>query len=673
MAYERYVPEFTDKNGNVYGVMDAEAREEVSDLNSAINDKADQTEVGDLTELKTIAKTDMVSAVNELYDLIMGGGKILSYITCVFTQGQVVVYNTDTLDSLKRYLVVTATYLDTSTETISSNEYTLSGTLAVGTSTITASYKGKTDTFTVNVTRNTTTFDVCLFAGQSNMDGRGDASDAPVVAQDTAFKYDPSTGTVVDFVSEGSLIPEFVKTYYEGTGVPIVEVKRAVGGVDIATYISNYLSLATRDLGDCITYLQNNGKTVRRVFVLWNQGESDVEYGTTEADYETDFDTVRTAVFNAGATDFFIINIGQAYNNNTYDFTPIRTALQDVCNGSNTVIVSDKFYNAPMKGGLDTWHYNQDVYNVVGKDSAENVCRFFSGDALSVIPFNAADVYGVPEVYGLLTDWTYETKEIKVKLNSYTGTDPDVHVYRFYRLGDMYFEARIKRHPGGTDVSCFNGNTGIETIEIDSGVRLINNWVETDAQQDISYLFYNCSNLASVTWYEPPTALTNFYYTFYGCTSLDSIDLWSSINGNISYMFANTYPNSNTALTIVPDISDVSNASSAFARATALTSVGDISGTYTAATAAFSGCSNLETIGVIGSASLTNINQMFNGCAKLQGVVRFESDLISSCTNAFNGVTLANIEIQVPANSTTYTTITTAYPNANVTTFTPAA
>ena len=37
MAYERYVPEFTDKNGQVYGVMDAEAREEVGELNSALN------------------------------------------------------------------------------------------------------------------------------------------------------------------------------------------------------------------------------------------------------------------------------------------------------------------------------------------------------------------------------------------------------------------------------------------------------------------------------------------------------------------------------------------------------------------------------------------------------------------------------------------------------------
>lgn len=38
MAYERYVPEFTDKNGQVYGVMDAEARDNIANLNSAIND-----------------------------------------------------------------------------------------------------------------------------------------------------------------------------------------------------------------------------------------------------------------------------------------------------------------------------------------------------------------------------------------------------------------------------------------------------------------------------------------------------------------------------------------------------------------------------------------------------------------------------------------------------------
>lgn len=78
----------------------------------------------------------------------------LTSISAVFTQGQAVIYNTDSLDTLKQYLVVTAYYDDTSSEVLASSAYTLSGTLTVGTSTITASYGGKSDTFNVTVTNN---------------------------------------------------------------------------------------------------------------------------------------------------------------------------------------------------------------------------------------------------------------------------------------------------------------------------------------------------------------------------------------------------------------------------------------------------------------------------------------------------------------------------------------
>lgn len=73
-------------------------------------------------------------------------------ISAVFNQGSAVIYDTDALDSLKQYLVVTAMYSDSSTATVPSADYTLSGTLAVGTSTVTVSYGGKTDSFNVTVT-----------------------------------------------------------------------------------------------------------------------------------------------------------------------------------------------------------------------------------------------------------------------------------------------------------------------------------------------------------------------------------------------------------------------------------------------------------------------------------------------------------------------------------------
>ena len=75
----------------------------------------------------------------------------VSSISALYTQSGTV-YDTDSLDSLKSDLVVTATYVDQSTYTVPSAEYTLSGTLTAGTSTITVSYGGKTTTFTVTVT-----------------------------------------------------------------------------------------------------------------------------------------------------------------------------------------------------------------------------------------------------------------------------------------------------------------------------------------------------------------------------------------------------------------------------------------------------------------------------------------------------------------------------------------
>lgn len=73
----------------------------------------------------------------------------LSYITAVYTQSGTV-YEGGSLNSLKSDLVVTAHYSDATTAVVS--DYVLSGSLIVGTSTITVTYGGKTATFNVTVT-----------------------------------------------------------------------------------------------------------------------------------------------------------------------------------------------------------------------------------------------------------------------------------------------------------------------------------------------------------------------------------------------------------------------------------------------------------------------------------------------------------------------------------------
>lgn len=76
--------------------------------------------------------------------------KTLVSISAVFSQGSNAVYNTDTLDSLKRYLTVTAHYDDYTSAVVGG--YVLSGTLTVGTSVIEVTYGGKSTSFSVTVT-----------------------------------------------------------------------------------------------------------------------------------------------------------------------------------------------------------------------------------------------------------------------------------------------------------------------------------------------------------------------------------------------------------------------------------------------------------------------------------------------------------------------------------------
>lgn len=72
-------------------------------------------------------------------------------ISAVYTQSGTV-YDTDSLDSLKADLIVTATMNDSSTAVVPSTDYTLSGSLTTGTSTITVTFSGETTTFNVTVT-----------------------------------------------------------------------------------------------------------------------------------------------------------------------------------------------------------------------------------------------------------------------------------------------------------------------------------------------------------------------------------------------------------------------------------------------------------------------------------------------------------------------------------------
>lgn len=86
-------------------------------------------------------------------------GNVVSLVSidAVFTQGNTIITTDSALSQLRDMLVVTGTYSDGSTKTVTA--YSLSGTLTEGTSTITVSYSGKTITFDVEVSRSGTSIE----------------------------------------------------------------------------------------------------------------------------------------------------------------------------------------------------------------------------------------------------------------------------------------------------------------------------------------------------------------------------------------------------------------------------------------------------------------------------------------------------------------------------------
>lgn len=118
-------------------------------------------------------------------------------IDAVFTQGSAVIYDNDPLDVLRELLTVTATYENESTAVVTS--YSLSGTLTTGTSTITVSFAGKTDTFNVTVTQHVATLVSisAAFAQGDNVIYDTDSLDALKPYLMVTAHYDDDTDVVV--------------------------------------------------------------------------------------------------------------------------------------------------------------------------------------------------------------------------------------------------------------------------------------------------------------------------------------------------------------------------------------------------------------------------------------------------------------------------------------------
>ena len=111
----------------------------------------DQTGLVTSVAYGTVTITATAGSVSATCSVVVASATVTS-LSAVYTQGGKTIYDTASLNSLKSDLVVTANWSNGTSTTVEGSDYTLSGTLAEGTSTVTVAYGGQTATFDVVVT-----------------------------------------------------------------------------------------------------------------------------------------------------------------------------------------------------------------------------------------------------------------------------------------------------------------------------------------------------------------------------------------------------------------------------------------------------------------------------------------------------------------------------------------
>ena len=150
--------------------------------------------------------------------------------------------------------------------------------------------------------------DLVLFIGQSNMAGRGVASEATVVGEGHGFEFraisdptklypieepfgvnenNPESG-VNENKKTGSMVSAICESYYQTTGTPIVAVSCSQGGTGINFWDTNrpaYEDACERMLAAKEYLYGDDDYKLRNTFVVWLQGEHDGGNGVTAQRY----------------------------------------------------------------------------------------------------------------------------------------------------------------------------------------------------------------------------------------------------------------------------------------------------------------------------------------------------------------------------------------------------
>lgn len=247
---------------------------------------------------------------------------------------------------------------------------------------------------------------VVMFMGQSNMAGRGVTNStwpqsAPSVIPNAGYEFraisDPTklypitepfgvsenkSGGINDGSSKtGSMVSAFVNSHYVIAKKPIIGVSASVGGTSISQWAPSGTLLpdAISRLQDCLAFLSTNEYVVDNIYMVWCQGETDGDNGTTKENYKTRFLSIWEAMRNEGVQRCFVVRIGQI-NVSGRSYDTIIEAQDELCKENDDIVmINTELYSFKDLGLMkDSFHYYQEGYNRVGTHSGGKMALYES-------------------------------------------------------------------------------------------------------------------------------------------------------------------------------------------------------------------------------------------------------------------------------------------------------
>lgn len=240
--------------------------------------------------------------------------------------------------------------------------------------------------------------ELIIFAGQSNMAGRGTAALAPKITKAQAWEFravsDPTklyplteqfgylennpAGIWEPGMKTGSMVTSFVETYLNDSEKNVVALSASKGGSSILEWQPGtpyYRDLLER-IHKAKNWLTQAGCQIERVTFFWLQGETDGDLKRTTEEYQGLATTFFKRLLEKDVDEIFVLEIGNQRDEPDL-YLPIRQVQKNLGTLERVTFIPTSLAHMRESGHMiDLFHYDQYAYNLLGKEVAQALLAF---------------------------------------------------------------------------------------------------------------------------------------------------------------------------------------------------------------------------------------------------------------------------------------------------------